>query len=140
MGAFICLVGAILQASARNLTMILVGRIIAGWAVGLMSMSVAVYQAECAHPKIRGLIVGLAQQMIGVGFIVRYGIILWFLGIEAADDWSQYVSGLWLRPCSEFERSAMAIPVGLPSCPSLGFVRRHDLVPRIPTIPNRNRP
>lgn len=69
-GALICLVGAILQAAARNLAMILVGRIFAGWAVGLLSMAVPVYQSECAHPKIRGLIVGLAQQMIGVGFIV----------------------------------------------------------------------
>lgn len=69
-GALICFVGAILQASAVNLAMILVGRIFAGWAVGLLSMSVPVYQSECAHPKIRGLIVGLAQQMIGVGFIV----------------------------------------------------------------------
>lgn len=50
--------------------MILLGRILAGWAVGLLSMSVPVYQTECAHPKMRGLIVGLAQQMIGVGFIV----------------------------------------------------------------------
>jgi MFS family permease len=74
MGAFICMVGAILQCAAKNLPMILVGRIIAGWAVGLMSMSVPVYQAECAHPRSRGLIVGLAQQMIGVGFIVStYG-------------------------------------------------------------------
>ncbi|KAK2606435.1 hypothetical protein QQS21_003128 [Conoideocrella luteorostrata] len=48
----------------------LVGRIVAGFAVGLLSMSVPVYQSECAHPKIRGLIVGIAQQMIGVGFIV----------------------------------------------------------------------
>jgi MFS family permease len=70
MGAVICLAGAILQAAAMNLAMILVGRILAGWAVGLMSMSVPVYQAECAHPRSRGLIVGLAQQMIGVGFIV----------------------------------------------------------------------
>ncbi|KAK3367676.1 general substrate transporter [Podospora didyma] len=69
-GALICLLGAILQAAAQNLAMILVGRIIAGWAVGLLSMAVPVYQSECAHPKIRGLIVGLTQQMIGVGFIV----------------------------------------------------------------------
>lgn len=53
-GAWICLVGAILQAAARNLAMILVGRIMAGWAVGLMSMSVPIYQSECAHPEIRG--------------------------------------------------------------------------------------
>ncbi|KAI6860726.1 hypothetical protein KC334_g21254, partial [Hortaea werneckii] len=69
-GAVIASVGGILQCAAVHLAMILVGRIISGWAVGLMSMSVPVYQAECAHPKIRGLIVGLTQQMIGVGFIV----------------------------------------------------------------------
>ncbi|KAI0835141.1 general substrate transporter [Hypoxylon sp. FL0890] len=69
-GAFICTIGAILQAAAYHLAMILVGRIVAGFSVGLLSMSVPVYQSECAHPKIRGLIVGLAQQMIGVGFIV----------------------------------------------------------------------
>ncbi|KAI0099564.1 general substrate transporter [Hypoxylon sp. NC0597] len=68
-GALICTVGAILQAAAYHLAMILVGRIIAGFSVGLLSM-IPVYQSECAHPKIRGLIVGLAQQMIGVGFIV----------------------------------------------------------------------
>ncbi|TGO09572.1 hypothetical protein BTUL_0161g00250 [Botrytis tulipae] len=70
MGALICLVGAILQTAAQNLAMILVGRIFTGWAVGLLSMAVPVYNAECADPKIRGLIVGLSQQMIGVGFIV----------------------------------------------------------------------
>lgn len=70
LGALICLLGAVLQAAAQNLAMILVGRILAGWAVGLLSMSVPVYQAELAHPSSRGLIVGLAQQMIGIGFIV----------------------------------------------------------------------
>lgn len=69
-GAFVAMLGAILQCAARNLAMILARRIIAGWAVGILSMSVPVYQAECAHPRTRGLIVGLAQQMIGVGFIV----------------------------------------------------------------------
>ncbi|KAJ5294153.1 hypothetical protein N7508_008974 [Penicillium antarcticum] len=70
LGAFLCLIGASLQAAAQNLSMILIGRILAGWAVGLMSMAVPVYQAECAHPRSRGMIVGLAQQMIGIGFIV----------------------------------------------------------------------
>lgn len=74
MGAFVCLSGATLQAAAQNLTIMLFGRILAGWAVGLMSMSVPVYQAELAHPRSRGLIVGLAQQMIGMGYIVStYG-------------------------------------------------------------------
>lgn len=70
LGALICVVGAVLQTSAQNLAMMLVGRILTGWAVGLLSMAVPVYNSECANPKIRGLIVGLSQQMIGVGFIV----------------------------------------------------------------------
>lgn len=55
LGALISAIGAILQCAARNLAMILVGRIVAGWAVGILSMSVPVYQAECAHPRSRGL-------------------------------------------------------------------------------------
>jgi MFS family permease len=54
MGAVICLLGAILQAAASNLAMMLIGRIIAGGAVGLMSMSVPVYQSECSPPEVRG--------------------------------------------------------------------------------------
>jgi len=69
-GALIAVVGGILQAASVDLAMMLVGRIVSGWAIGLMSMSIPVYQAECAHPRMRGLIVGLTQQMIGVGFIV----------------------------------------------------------------------
>lgn len=49
-------------------------------------MVVPLYNTEIAPPKIRGFIVGLAQQMIGIGFIaanwVGYGC--QFFG--AADD------------------------------------------------------
>ncbi|KAJ3476109.1 hypothetical protein NLI96_g11389 [Meripilus lineatus] len=48
----------------------LIGRIIAGFAIGILSMTVPLYNTEIAPPKIRGFIVGLAQQMIGIGFIV----------------------------------------------------------------------
>jgi MFS family permease len=50
-GAMINLVGATLQAAAQNLAMVLVGRILA---VGVLSMSVPIYQSEVAHPKTRG--------------------------------------------------------------------------------------
>jgi MFS family permease len=55
LGAVICLVGAVLQAAAGNLAMMLVGRILTGWAVGFMSMSVPIYLTECAHPHVRGM-------------------------------------------------------------------------------------
>lgn len=70
LGALFCFVGATLHAAAHNLAMILVGCILAGWAIGLMSLSAPVYHAECVHPRSRGMIVGTAQQMIGMEFIV----------------------------------------------------------------------
>ncbi|RAK71877.1 sugar porter family MFS transporter [Aspergillus fijiensis CBS 313.89] len=107
MGAFICLVGAILQSAAQNLSMILVGRIFAGWAVGLMSMSVPVYQAEVAHPRSRGLIVGLAQQMIGVGFIVSTWV---GYGSLHAPDTSEFQ---WRFPLAFQAVPALLLAIGM---------------------------
>lgn len=69
-GAAVAAIGAAIQSGSVSLGMMLAGRIIAGWAVGILSMSVPVYQGECAPPEHRGLIIGMAQQMIGVGFFV----------------------------------------------------------------------
>jgi len=49
---------------------LLVGRIVAGVAIGILSMTVPLYNTEIAPPKVRGLMVGLNQQMLGIGFIV----------------------------------------------------------------------
>ncbi|KAL1964158.1 hypothetical protein VTN77DRAFT_7246 [Rasamsonia byssochlamydoides] len=107
MGAFICLIGAILQASAQNLAMILVGRILAGWAVGLLSMAVPILQAEYAHPRSRGLIIGLAQQMIGVGFIVSTWV---GYGSLHAPDSSQFQ---WRFPLAFQTVPALILAVGM---------------------------
>ncbi|KAJ6115496.1 hypothetical protein N7523_005913 [Penicillium sp. IBT 18751x] len=107
LGAIICVIGATLQASAQNLSMILVGRILAGWAVGLMSMSVPVYQAEFAHPRSRGLIVGLSQQMIGIGFIVSTWI---GYGSLHASDTSQFQ---WRFPLAFQVVPALILVIGM---------------------------
>lgn len=106
-GALIAAVGGILQSASVNLAMMLVGRIVSGWAIGLMSMSIPVYQAECAHPKIRGLIVGLTQQMIGVGFIVSTWI---GFGCHHAPDSSSFQ---WRFPLAFQVLPALLLLVGL---------------------------
>ncbi|KAI5786603.1 general substrate transporter [Pyronema domesticum] len=106
-GAAVCIIGAILQAAAMHLAMLLIGRIITGWAVGIMSMAVPVYQAELAHPKSRGLIVGLAQQMIGVGFIVST-----WIGYGAAHA-PGYTSFTWRFPLAFQGVPALFLAVGL---------------------------
>lgn len=48
MGAVISILGVILQASAVKLYMMLIGRIVSGFAIGLMSVGVPVYLTEQA--------------------------------------------------------------------------------------------
>ncbi|OCH84054.1 general substrate transporter, partial [Obba rivulosa] len=69
-GAVFALWGCAMQSGANNFACLLVGRIVAGFAIGILSMTVPLYNTEIAPPKIRGFIVGLTQQMIGIGFIV----------------------------------------------------------------------
>jgi sugar porter (SP) family MFS transporter len=64
------LIGVALQTAAPTMGCMLVGRIVGGMSIGLLSMSVPLYNTEIAPPKIRGFIVGLSQQMLGIGFIV----------------------------------------------------------------------
>ncbi|KAF9223529.1 general substrate transporter [Gyrodon lividus] len=69
-GAVWALCGGAMQAGANNMACLISGRIVAGVAIGILSMTVPLYNTEIAPPKIRGFMVGLNQQMIGTGFIV----------------------------------------------------------------------
>lgn len=60
-------VGTIIQTSAQNYVMFLVGRILTGVAVGGLVGTVPIYNSEIAPPASRGLIGGLSGYMIGVG-------------------------------------------------------------------------
>ncbi|KAK0495018.1 general substrate transporter [Armillaria luteobubalina] len=77
LGAVFSMWGSAMQCGASNVATLLVGRIIGGFAIGILSMTVPLYNTEIAPPKIRGLLVGCTQQLIGIGFIaanwVGYG-------------------------------------------------------------------
>ncbi|PIL35409.1 MFS general substrate transporter [Ganoderma sinense ZZ0214-1] len=70
LGVSISLWGCAMQAGANNFATMLIGRIVAGFAIGVLSMTVPLYNTEIAPPKNRGFVVGLTQQMLGIGFIV----------------------------------------------------------------------
>ncbi|KIK56699.1 hypothetical protein GYMLUDRAFT_47000 [Collybiopsis luxurians FD-317 M1] len=69
-GATIALWGCAMQAGAHNIATLIIGRIVAGFAIGVLSMTVPLYNTEIAPPKIRGFLVGLTQECIGLGFLV----------------------------------------------------------------------
>jgi len=69
-GALIFILGGGLQTGAANVSYLWAGRFLAGLGVGFLVMIVPMYQAELAHPSIRGRITALQQFMLGVGALV----------------------------------------------------------------------
>lgn len=70
----IWIIGSIIQCAAVSVSMLIVGRIINGVAVGLASMIVPVYQSEIAPRNIRGRIVSLQQWAITWGILIQFFI------------------------------------------------------------------
>ncbi|KAJ2308634.1 hypothetical protein IWW55_000320 [Coemansia sp. RSA 2706] len=66
--------GAAIQSGSRNRAMLIVGRFIAGLGVGVLSMTVPVFQSEIAPPKIRGRLVSMQQWAITWGLLVAFWI------------------------------------------------------------------
>lgn len=73
-GASIFIMGAILQCSSQNIGHLIVGRIVAGVAIGICSAIVPVYQSEIAPKNIRGRVVSLQQWAITWGILIQYFI------------------------------------------------------------------
>ncbi|KAI5371027.1 putative major facilitator, sugar transporter, major facilitator superfamily [Septoria linicola] len=69
-GALIFILGGALQTGAQALSYLYAGRAIAGIGVGFLVMIIPLYQAELAHPSIRGRVTALQQFMLGVGALV----------------------------------------------------------------------
>jgi MFS family permease len=62
--------GAILQAGAANVGMMIAGRFFAGLSCSMLLSIVPVYIAEVSPPKQRRVIVGLQGMMISIGVFI----------------------------------------------------------------------
>ncbi|KAJ6459470.1 general substrate transporter [Mycena vitilis] len=72
LGALVAVLGCSLQTGAQNVSYLIVGRMIAGLAIGwyFFPPVVPLYQSEISPPEIRGFLTGLTQFMISIGFLV----------------------------------------------------------------------
>lgn len=87
MGALFFLLGGSLQTGARTTAYLFAGRAFAGFGVGFLVMIIPLYQAEIAHPSIRGRITSLQQFMLGIGALVAaWGSWGTFNGFAATDN------------------------------------------------------
>ncbi|EIM91152.1 general substrate transporter [Stereum hirsutum FP-91666 SS1] len=96
-GAVIALWGCAMQTGARNIATLFVGRVVGGLAIGLLSMTVPLYNTEVAPPKIRGFLVGLTQQMLGIGFIVANWVGYGCQYLDGSSEW-RLPLGLQMAP------------------------------------------
>lgn len=70
LGSLVFCLGGALQTGATSIGLLYAGRVIAGIGVGFLVMVVPLYQAEIAHPSIRGRIGGQVQFMLGIGSLI----------------------------------------------------------------------
>jgi MFS family permease len=68
-GAVIWVIGCIVVSASQNIAMLIVGRIINGFCVGICSAQVPVYISELAPPSKRGRLVGMQQWAITWGIM-----------------------------------------------------------------------
>jgi sugar porter (SP) family MFS transporter len=87
--------GSVLSAAAPDLTVLLVGRVVVGIAIGLASMVTPLYLAEIAHAKHRGGVVSLNQLSITIGILTSY---LVGFGLAGLTDGWRWMLGLGAVP------------------------------------------
>jgi len=74
LGAVIWVIGCIIVSASQNIPMLIVGRIINGFCVGICSAQVPVYISEIAPPSKRGRLVGAQQWAITWGILIMFYI------------------------------------------------------------------
>lgn len=71
LSGWIWVVGCIIMAVANDVRTLIAGRVIGGFAVGIASAIVTVYQAEITKPSMRGKIVSIQQLSTMSGIMIR---------------------------------------------------------------------
>jgi SP family galactose:H+ symporter-like MFS transporter len=118
--AILFIIGAIGTALAPTPTLLAIGRVIVGIAIGIASFTAPLYISEVSPPAIRGKLVSLNQLMITLGIVVSY---LADYGLADKEAW-RWMFGLAAIP-------ALILLIGLffvPESPRwlMGRSREHE--------------
>ncbi|NXG58397.1 GTR6 protein, partial [Hemiprocne comata] len=93
-------VGYALMAGARGTGMLLLGRVLTGYAGGVTSASIPVYISEISHPGVRGMLGACPQIMAVLGSLILYALGKY---LRLALDWR------WLAVAGEVPVLAMIV-------------------------------
>lgn len=71
-GAIPCMMGWALIATAKNVPMIMVGRMLAGLATAMATSPAIVYITEVARPELRGALMSFGPTLASFGMVLAY--------------------------------------------------------------------
>ncbi|KAI7410523.1 putative hexose carrier protein [Hortaea werneckii] len=69
-GAIVLIVGATIQSSSYGVAQFIVGRLVAGFGLGIMTTVIPIWLAECAMPKSRGRMMAMQLSNLIVGLVI----------------------------------------------------------------------
>ncbi|NWR00220.1 GTR6 protein, partial [Paradoxornis webbianus] len=101
--------GYALLAGAQGLWMLLLGRVLTGYAGGVTSASIPVYISEISHPGVRGMLGACPQIMAVLGSLVLYALGKYLPGVPVSgQDWL-VLDWRWLAVAGEVPVFAMVL-------------------------------
>ncbi|KAF2105254.1 hypothetical protein BDV96DRAFT_617881 [Lophiotrema nucula] len=104
-GVFVFIIGNIIQITAVSSWMhLMMGRFVAGFGVGNLSVEVPMFQSECCPREIRGAVLASYQLMITIGILVSNCINYGVREIQTSDASWRIVIGLGI---------AFSLPLGI---------------------------
>lgn len=86
-GAWIMLIGAVIQCSSFSLGQLISGRVVSGIGNGFITSTVPMWQSECAKPRNRGAMCMIQGSLIGGGICLSYWIDFAFYFTTGPVDW-----------------------------------------------------
>ncbi|KAI8871288.1 general substrate transporter, partial [Ramicandelaber brevisporus] len=108
--AFVFTVGGALQCAAWARWVLILGRVIAGLGIGVLSMAVPLFQSEIAPKQLRGRLISFQQLSITIGIAVSFWIDYGFLHLgDTTASW-RVPLGLQIAP-------ALLLGFGITSMP-----------------------
>ncbi|XP_009997074.1 PREDICTED: solute carrier family 2, facilitated glucose transporter member 10, partial [Chaetura pelagica] len=104
----VLLVGSLILTLAKSFTVLIVGRMTAGFAISVSSMACCIYVSEMVAAHQRGLLVSLYEVGITVGILVSYAMNYIFADLK--EGW-RYMFGLAIVPAAMQFLTILFLPV-----------------------------
>ncbi|KAI1356614.1 putative sugar transporter [Xylaria sp. FL0043] len=111
-GALVSLLGEVLEASSFGLSQLIIGRVILGVGVGILSGVVPTWLSELSSPRHRGKQVVLTGLFLTLGYVLQAWINLGFFFTASAITWRVPIS-----ICAVFNLLLMAVIFFMPESP-----------------------